>query len=268
MIGKQVRIERIMNRETGNTVIVPLDHGFTMGPINGLVDVRDTVNKIGTGGANAVILHKGNVTQGHRGKGKDLGLIMHLSGSTILSPDSNRKVIVCTVEEAIIKGADAVSIHVNLGAETDYEMLKDFGEVGKICNKWGMPLIAMMYTRGKKIKNEYDVNSVKIAARVASELGADMVKVSFTGDAASFYEVTSGVTIPVLIAGGEKASSERDVFNNVRMAMEGGAKGVSIGRNVFQHHNPEGLTRAVSSLVHDKVSVDEALRMLEEGDKL
>ncbi len=262
MVGKQIRLERIINRDTGNAVIVPLDHGFTMGPIPGLINVRETIEKIALGGANSVILHKGNVTAGHRGRGSDVGLIVHLSGSTSLAPNSSSKVLVCTIEEAIKLGADGVSIHVNLGADQEPEMLKDFGLVGKTCSEWGIPLIAMMYTRGSKIQNEYDEKYVKIAARVASEMGADMVKVSFTGSEESFARVVEGCSIPVLIAGGEKAESTKDVLKNVKMAMNAGGRGVSIGRNVFQHEDPSLLCKAVSMIVNNNASVEEAMMIM------
>lgn len=262
MIGKQIRLERLLNRDTGNTVIVPMDHGVTVGPIPGLVNMKNTIGSIVDGNVNAVILHKGNVTRGHRGTGKDVGLLIHLSASTAISPDPNHKVLVCTVEEAIKLGADGVSIHVNVGAEDDAQMFEDFGKVGKICSEWAMPLIAMMYTRGKKIQNEYDVEHVKLAARVANELGADMVKVNFTGDVESFRQVVEGCSIPVLIAGGEKAKSTRDILNNVDMALKAGARGVSIGRNVFQHARPTDFCKGISAMVHNKATVDEALSII------
>jgi fructose-bisphosphate aldolase / 2-amino-3,7-dideoxy-D-threo-hept-6-ulosonate synthase len=265
MIGKQIRLERLINRETGRTVIVPMDHGVTVGPIEGLINMKNTVKSIADGGVNAVLLHKGIVLSGHRGFGKDLGLFIHLSGSTVLSPDPNHKVLVCTVEEAIKLGADGVSIHVNLGAEDDVEMLKDFGTIGKLCNDWGMPLLAMMYTRGRKIKAEDDVESVKIAARVANELGADMVKVTFTGDSESFSKVVDGCSIPVLIAGGEKAKSTRDVLMNVKMALDAGARGVSMGRNVFQHKSPTDFCKGISAMVHNNASIEEALMIIGEA---
>lgn len=243
MIGKQIRLERLINRNTGTTVIVPMDHGMTLGPIPGLENIKTAISSVVKGGIDAVLLHKGHVTDGHRGKGKDVGLIIHLSASTILSPEANKKVLVCTVEEALRLGADGVSIHVNLGAPNDSEMLRDFGEIGKRCSDWGMPLLAMMYTRGQKITNEYDVNSIKLAARVANELGADIVKVNFTGDAESFSKVVEGCSIPVLIAGGEKAKSSVDVLKNVKMAMDAGGKGVSIGRNIFQDKSPINFAR-------------------------
>ncbi len=265
MIGKQIRMERVINRDTGCSVIVPLDHGLTVGPIPGLVNMRDTVSEVVDGGINAVLMHKGHVTGGHRGKGKDVGLFIHLSGATVLAPDPNKKVLVATVEEAIKLGADGVSIHINLGAEEEAEMLKDFGKIGKKCQEWGMPLLAMMYTRGDKVKNEADVEHVKLAARVANELGADIVKVTYTGDAESFARVVEGVTIPVLIAGGEKAKTDADVLRNVKNAIDAGGKGVSIGRNVFQHSNPRSFCKALSKLVHDRITLDEALLILNGG---
>jgi predicted phospho-2-dehydro-3-deoxyheptonate aldolase len=264
MVGKQIRLERLINRTTGKTVIIPMDHGVTLGPIEGIGNIKKIVGQVAKGGANAVLLHKGYVTEGHRGRGRDVGLFIHLSGSTILSPDPNFKVLVCTIEEAIKLGADGVSIHINLGAEYDSKMLKDFGRIGKQCAEWGMPLLAMMYTRGPKIKNEYDVESVKIAARVACELGADIVKVNFTGDAESFSKVVEGCSIPVLIAGGEKANSPTDVLKNVKMAMEAGGHGVSIGRNIFQHIDPTSFCAAVTSIVHKNLSVEEAVIKLKD----
>ena len=264
MIGKDIRMERLMNRTTGKTVIVPMDHGFTMGPIEGIINPREAVFQAGEGGANAVVLHKGNIDLTHRKCGNDMGLLVHLSASTLLSPDANYKVLVCTVEEAIKLGADGVSLHVNLGADREADMLRDFGIVSKKCQEWGMPLLVMMYTRGDKVLAECDEQYVKIVARVASEMGADMVKVSFTGSVESFARVVEGSSIPVLIAGGEKAKNTRDVLNNVKMAIDAGGKGVSMGRNVFQHENPSLLLKAVSQIVHNGASVDDAMIMLGE----
>ncbi|MHC4365367.1 MAG: beta/alpha barrel domain-containing protein, partial [Planctomycetota bacterium] len=129
MIGKEIRLERIIDRDSRKTVIVPMDHGVTVGPIEGLEDMRATVSKIVAGGANAILMHKGIVRAGHRGAGRAAGLIIHLSGGTSMSPAPNATELICTVEEAIKLGADAVSLHINLGAETDKEMLGQLGFV-------------------------------------------------------------------------------------------------------------------------------------------
>jgi len=250
MIGKKIRLERIINRNTGRAVVVPMDHGVTVGPIHGLVNISGTIDLISKGGANAILLHKGLVSTGHRNSGKDIGLIVHLSASTALAPDSNAKTLVCSIEEAIKLGADAVSIHVNLGANTECEMLKNMGQVSAACMEWQMPLLAMMYTRGDKIKNEYGVEVVKHAARAGAELGADIVKVNYTGSVETFREVVEACPVPVLIAGGEKMETDEEILQMVKGSIEAGGAGVSIGRNIFQHNDPEQIVKKISTIVH------------------
>ena len=262
MIGKQIRLERIIDRNSRKTVIIPMDHGVTVGPIEGLADMRTAISRVVAGGANAILMHKGMVRAGHRGAGKDVGLIIHLSGGTSMSPDPNAKELVCTVEEAIKLGADAVSVHINLGAETDKEMLRQLGDVSRQCSEWQIPLVAMMYTRGAKIKSEYDVKNVKHAARVGAELGADIVKVPYTGSVDSFREVVEGCPVMVVIAGGPKMDSDEDIFKMAEGALEAGSAGLSIGRNAFQHKTPEKMVAALCKMVHKGASIKVAIKTL------
>lgn len=262
MIGKKIRLERIINRHTGRTVIAPMDHGVSDGPMKGIIDIDKTVESISQGGADAILMHKGIVEQGHRGYGKDIGLIVHLSASTSLAPNPNNKVIVTSVEKAIQLGADAVSVHVNLGSETESEMLQELGEISETCSYWGIPLLAMMYPRGQKVENEHDVELVKHAARVGSELGVDIVKTNYTGDPDSFKEVVEGALVPVVIAGGPKVDTDEELLQMVNDSIEVGGAGVAFGRNLFQAENPGKITRAISEVVHNNLEVDEALKFL------
>ena len=262
MTGKKIRLERIINRHTGRTVIAPMDHGVSDGPMKGIIDIDKTVESISQGGADAILMHKGIVEQGHRGYGKDIGLIVHLSASTSLAPNPNNKVIVTSVEKAIQLGADAVSVHVNLGSETESEMLQELGEISETCSYWGIPLLAMMYPRGQKVENEHDVELVKHAARVGSELGVDIVKTNYTGDPDSFKEVVEGALVPVVIAGGPKVDTDEELLQMVNDSIEVGGAGVAFGRNLFQAENPGKITRAISEVVHNNLEVDEALKFL------
>jgi fructose-bisphosphate aldolase/2-amino-3,7-dideoxy-D-threo-hept-6-ulosonate synthase len=257
-LGKEIRMERIVDRKTHRTVIVPMDHGITAGPISGLIDLRATVDKVAEGGANAVLGHMGLPLHGHRGYGKDIGLIIHLSASTRLGPDPNHKVLVTRVTDAIKIGADAVSVHINVGADDEAEMLTDLGRVARTCDQWGMPLLAMMYPRGPKVQSEHEVEYVKHAARVGAELGVDMIKTNYTGSPETFKEVVQGCQIPVVIAGGPKMGTEHELFAMIHDAIRTGAAGVSIGRNVFQAENPILLVRKISKLVHEGYTVEEA----------
>ena len=246
MFGKSIRIERIMDRKTGNCVIVPMDHGISAGPIEGLIDMKKTVDDVANGGATAVVMHKGLIRYSHRTSGHDIGLILHLSASTDIGVTKNSKVLVASVEEALKIGADAVSVHINVGAETEPEMLADLGQVAKDCNEWGMPLLVMAYPRGPKIENSYDPQAVAHAARVATELGADIVKCSYTGDIDSFRDIVRGTL------------ADDDILQMVYDSIQAGGHGVSIGRNVFQHRNVEGMTRAISDIVLRGYTVEEA----------
>lgn len=253
-------MERIMNRENKRTIIVPIDHGLTVGPIKGIENnLGDVVNKIALGGANAVLGHIGIPLYAHRGYGPDIGLILHLSGSTSLSPEANYKVLVNTVLEAVKLGADGVSLHINIGTKSDPEMLETLGSVSRECREFGMPLLAMMYPRGENIKDEYNVDVVKIAARVAAELGADIVKTNWTGDPDSFKEVVQGCMAPVIIAGGEKAGI-REILEITKESVDVGGAGVAYGRNVFQAEDPTKFVRALYLIVHENYDVDEAIK--------
>lgn len=260
MFGKSVRMERIMDRNTGNCVIVPMDHGISIGPTQGLYDMKKTVDAVANGGATAVLMHKGLIRYSYRSSGHDIGLIMHLSASTDLAVQNNSKVLVASVEEAIKTGADAVSIHINVGAETESDMLADCGRISRDCAEWGMPFLVMAYPRGPKIKDSYDPQAIAHAARVAAELGADIVKCSYTGDIDSFKEVVRGTLAPVVIAGGPKMSSDRDILQMVYDSMQAGGHGVSIGRNVFQHADVERMTRAISDIVLEGYTVEESMK--------
>lgn len=257
MIGKEIRLERIMDRNTGRAVIIPMDHGFTLGQIEGLIDMKKTVSEVSDGGANAIVLHKGLVKGGHRGSGRDIGLIIHLSASTQLNPDPNDKVTICTVEEAISLGADAVSIHINLGAPQESRMLEEAGVISRHCMKWAMPLLVMIYPRGKDI-DPYSPKTVGHCVRVAEELGADIIKTNYTGDKRSFQDITASSSVPVLIAGGEK-TSDLESLSLIDEAVSGGSAGVCAGRNAFQRDNTRDFVRALSRVVHDRITPEDAL---------
>ncbi|UCE91768.1 MAG: class I fructose-bisphosphate aldolase family protein [Methanobacteriota archaeon] len=260
MTGKTIRLKRILDSRSGNTVIVPMDHGISLGPVKGIADIRSTVDKLAEGGASAVVVHKGLVPHLGPAIGAQLGLIVHLSASTSMSPDPNAKVLVAGVDAAGALGADAVSIHCNIGCDAENAMISDFGIVSDRCAELGLPLLAMTYPRGKAVKNQFDVEAVKHCARLSAELGADIVKTNYTGSADSFKEVVRGTPVPVVIAGGPKMDSDVDLLRMVGDAMAAGARGVSIGRNVFQHDDISFITRAIRKIVLEGRDPEDAYR--------
>ena len=260
-LGKERRLRRIF-REDRKTVIVPMDHGISIGPVTGLINMQETMNNLSMGGVDAVIIHKGiakNVDV------KRMGLIIHLSASTELCPDPNWKVQMTSVKQAIKMGADGVSIHINIGASNECNMLVDMGKIADECEDFGMPLLAMMYPRGPNIKNSHDVDLVKHIARLGAELGADVVKTNYTGSLETFREVVKGCPVPVVIAGGSKAKTDEDLLKMVLESIQEGGVGVSIGRNVFQDQKTTLMVKALSAIVHNNSTIEDALRILGEG---
>ncbi len=248
--GKAIRLSRIFHPVSQKTIIVPMDHGITLGPIKGLKNMEKIVQEVHLGGANAIVIHKGFVKKICNKKPKNLAIILHLSASTIRSPYPNSKTLVGSVEDALVMGADAVSVHINLGDRMEREMLKDLGEVSSKAYRWGLPLLAMVYPRGQNIKNSYDPELISHCVRVAEELGADIVKVNYTGSEDSFRDIVNVSSIPVVIAGGPKVNNKSEFIDMVKGAIRAGAAGVSIGRNIFQDDSPKELLKMLASIIH------------------
>ncbi len=259
MYGKSIRLSRLMVHPSERLCIVPMDHGTTYGPINGIENPIKLIGQIIQGGADAVVVHKGILKQVACNKTLANGrYIMHLSASTMLSLDSNNKVLIGSVEEALKLGADGVSIQVNLGTGSDNYMIEKLGEVSKACMEWGMPLLAMVYSYNKP----QDYTEIAHAARLAEELGADLVKVCCPSQIEYVHKVMESVQIPVLIAGGSVVTDEAQLFKTINNVLKEGASGVAIGRNIFQRNNPEEILHLISKLVHGELKLEEVLTKL------
>lgn len=252
--GRQVRLDRIST--DGQYLIVPMDHGITMGAVEGLKDIEGTIAAVARGGADAVVTQKGIAPRVH-GNNDDAGYIAHLNASTTIGPNERDKRQSGTVKDAIRVGADAVSFHINVGSEFEREQIEQLGSLTSTAAEYGMPVLAMAYARGPDI-DAHDSEALGHAVRLAEELGADIVKTAYSGDAESFRHVIESTRLPVVIAGGSKGS-DRETIEKVRGAIDAGGAGVSMGRSIFQHDQPEAITRAVSAIVHDDASVDTAL---------
>ncbi|GGJ09398.1 fructose-bisphosphate aldolase [Halobellus salinus] len=252
--GLAARLERISTG--GRYLVVPMDHGITLGPVKGLVDLESTVDAITRGGADAVLTQKGVAPRVHGAK-NDKGFIVHLNGSTSIGPDSNDKRKTGSVEAALRAGADAVSFHINVGSDYEPDQLTRLSDVIETAHRLGVPVLAMSYARGPGV-DEHDADSLAHAVRIAEELGADVVKTAYSGDPDTFDRVCEATRLPVVIAGGSRGT-DRETAEMVRGAMDAGADGVSMGRSIFQHDNPEAITRAVSAIIHDDAAVADAV---------
>jgi len=260
--GINIRMKRFFRESSGKTVIFPLDHGVTCGPILGIENLATTMRWGVEAGADAFVLHKGMFDIAATVPGLKQGLFLHVSGSTQLGRAVNRKVPVSSVEEAIRRGADGVSCHINLANPDEPEMIRDLGILSDACFKWQMPLLVMIYIRGS-YANEVDRDQATVhAVRLAAELGATIIKTSCPSSQKYMEKLVQVSHVPVVLAGGAKVSNEKELLNRIHEAMKCGIHGVAVGRNVFQHSNPVLFLKAILGIVHEEMSPQEAWDML------
>jgi class I fructose-bisphosphate aldolase/fructose-bisphosphate aldolase/2-amino-3,7-dideoxy-D-threo-hept-6-ulosonate synthase len=237
-----------------------MDHGLLDGPCPGLEDPGQTIAKIVTGGADAVLTSYG-VARRFARELAPIGLILRLDGgATSLGTGSGPGALFYGVEEALRLGADAVGVTAFPGSSQEMETLRTLAGVIGRAHDWGLPVMAEMVPGGFDSPPEYRTQaSIALSSRVAAELGADFVKTPYT---AGFEVVTETCYVPVVILGGAKRGSERDMLADIKAAMDAGGAGVAIGRNIFQAEDPAAMAAAVAAILHEDASVDEAMGIL------
>jgi fructose-bisphosphate aldolase / 2-amino-3,7-dideoxy-D-threo-hept-6-ulosonate synthase len=258
VLGKDVRLNRIL--KNGKMLCIPMDHGISSGPLDGIRDITKFIYDIEKSGLSCILLNKGIIKILPRPI--NIGLIAHMSASTSLGPDPNKKVLLGSVKEAIRLGADAVSVHINIGSQEEPMMLYSLGLIADECNKWSIPLIAMMYPRGENIKNPHDVSIISHAARIGAEAGADIVKTIYTGNTDTFKEVVKSCPVPIVIAGGPKSNTNKDILELCHGAIQAGSIGITFGRNIFTHGNPKKLIKALYEIIIENKKYEEVLENL------
>ncbi|MHC1741959.1 MAG: 2-amino-3,7-dideoxy-D-threo-hept-6-ulosonate synthase [Syntrophobacteraceae bacterium] len=263
MSGKQLRLKRMQTSPSGRMVIFPLDHGVSCGPIPGLERMGRVIEMGSRCGADALVLHKGMLSFLETVPTRLPSIFMHLSASTNLGPEFHRKVIVGTVEEAIRRGVDGVSVHINLSDTYEADMLRDLGFIGSACAEWQMPLLVMIYVRGAHAPSPVPDSAIAHSARLAAELGADLIKIPAPTDIDTLAEIAASSPVPVVVAGGSKTDVPEAFLKRLGQILETGVRGVAIGRNIFQRKQPAALLKAVCAMVHREAAPAEALAVYE-----
>lgn len=263
MSGKTLRLKRFVAAPDGKMVILPLDHGVSCGPVPGLERMAGAVKMGIKGGADGLVLHKGMLSCLEPVRDRLPGIFMHLSAGTRMGPHLHRKVPAGSVEEAVRRGADGVSVHVNFGSPHESEMLADLGAVGSACAEWQVPLLVMVYVCGAREGETAPDSAVAHAARVAAEMGADIIKIPAPSDCTVLEEIASSLPVPVVVAGGSKTPDEQIFLEKIERALRAGIRGVAIGRNVFQHERPQAFLNAICRMVHRGCTAREAWERLQ-----
>ncbi|MFE0106905.1 2-amino-3,7-dideoxy-D-threo-hept-6-ulosonate synthase [Streptomyces sp. NPDC059009] len=250
LTGKSVRLARLSRPGDGRFLFVPLDHSVSDGPVASAAGFAELVTDIAAGGADAIVVHKGRARMIPPQLMASCSLVVHLSASTAHAPDTNAKVLVGDVEEAVRLGADAVSVHVNIGSDTEAAQLTDLGTVASACERFGIPLMAMIYPRGPRVSDPQDPTLLAHVANIAADLGVDIVKTVLASPPERMAEVVAASPLPIVVAGG--GSTDQSLFEFAATALEAGCSGLAVGRRVFTSPSPEKAVRELTSLIHDQ----------------
>lgn len=250
MIGTMRRRARLFDPSSGKSVVLCLDHGASDGMIPGIENLQDVLAAAGSTRTQGMVVNKGLARSWGSSVDQRLSLMVQLSGGTKHGLPTYNKSLVCSVPEALRAGADAVCVHVNLGNDLEDRMLGDLGVVTDEAHQLGLPVMAVIYARGGQIVNELDPALISHSIRLGGELGADVVAVPYSGDAASFGLAARSCPVPVLVTGGPRKPDLSIYLEDVEMALKAGASGVCVGRNVFQHPNPAEALAQVAERVH------------------
>jgi len=248
----------------GKGMLLAYDQGFEHGTSSDFNDknidpayIMDIAEK---GDFTGVVLHKGLAEKYYNGK---VPLIVKLNGKTSLPKGEPVSTMVCSVEEAIRLGAKGVGYTIYLGSANESVMLEEFGEIQEEAHEEGLPAIAWIYPRGEAVKNDTAPEIVAYAARAGLEMGADAVKIKYTGASESFrWAVKAAGLARVFMSGGPKAPDDGTFLGQVKGAIDAGATGLAVGRNVWQHSNPLKLTSALKEIIFNGGDTQKALQLV------
>lgn len=249
-LGKALRIEALSRPRDGRYVLVPLDHSVADGPVADWPAFVRIVRSVSRAGADGIVVHKGRARLLSTDDLAGTSLVVHLSASTAHGPDPDAKVLVGDLEDVLRLGASAVSLHINMGSQTESRQLRDLGTVAGWCERYGVPLLAMIYPRGRTILNPHAAESLAHAANLAADLGADIVKIPQAESAADMRDVVRSSPIPVVVAGGAPSGDDDALRASVRMLIEAGCSGLAVGRRVFTAPDPGHVAGLLADAVH------------------
>jgi DhnA family fructose-bisphosphate aldolase class Ia len=254
-LGKTIRLKRVLNDPTNTSVICALDHGMTS-PVflDPLADIRARVTEAVAGGANVLMLSRGMARIAAAELSQTTAVAYMLSASA--HPGENPSIAaVAEVEEALRSGADAVVLYVALGTDTEQDMIERLAEVGSACDELGMPFIA-------------EAEWPSAYSGTTAELGTDYLLrnvrlcANWPGSGEEYARlVAAAAGLPTVLAGGSRIT-EAELLTRQQHAMEAGAVGCSVGRNIFMHESPEAMARALKRVIVDRWTAEQALEEL------
>lgn len=268
--GKELRLARLFNSSDGRMVLVTMDHGICISPMKEISDPGAVVRQVVKGGADAILLTPGIARITYKELvASNTSLMLRIDGTaTSIGPDLTNDKLIHSVEGALHVGADAVATFGVIGVPREAQLSHKIARVAEDCEKSGIPMMAEMipseiidHQFASRAKRKWPSSSevIQYSARVGAELGADIIKGYYTGDPKTFREVIEYCPVPYVVLSGPVSDDLEIFLRFIKEALDCGAKGVSVGRNVWSYRDPAAITRSICRIVHEDISVEEAL---------
>ncbi|EZQ10858.1 aldolase [Candidatus Acidianus copahuensis] len=269
MSGLNIRMRRLF--QNGKAFVVALDHGLVMGPLKGIEDPIPLVEKL-SNYPDALQMTPAmlkRVEENFYSRSSPM-LIARLDTANVWRKEkkfsSGYYSLVYSVKDAVEAGADAVVTYLVVGYgedEVEGYNIERISLARKEAHEYGIPFIVEpLYVVPENPDSVKDVQLVKYVTRLASEIGADILKVDYTGNKEGFKEVVNTAFSPILIRGGPKTNDDREFISMLKDALDVGSSGITVGRNLWQSKDPGKMARAISELVKGRIGVEEAVKML------
>ncbi|MDW0280871.1 MAG: 3-hydroxy-5-phosphonooxypentane-2,4-dione thiolase [Nitrososphaeraceae archaeon] len=259
--GLRNRMSRIIKPEDSRCVMLAVDHGYFLGPTDGLRVPRRTIKSL-LPYADSLMLTRG-VLRTSVNPAVNIPIVLRVSGGTsIVGEDLSNESIVASIEEAIRLNVTCLALSIFVGSKYEHKTLTNLSKLVDMGEKFGIPVLAVTAV-GKEMNR--DSRYLGLACRIAAEMGAHVVKTYYCDN---FAEVVEGCPVPVIIAGGKKLSQESEALRLAYDALQDGASGVDMGRNIWQSNHPVSMIKAVRSIVHGNANEQEAYEEFLKGSQI
>lgn len=254
--GMENRLSRLINPKTKRAVWLAIDHGYFLGPVSRLEEPAKTIKPL-LPFTDAIMLTRG-ILRNCIDASINVPVILRVSGgNSIVGPSLSNEGIQTCMEEAIRLNAAAVAFSIYVGTEHEHKTLMALGELVNKGSRYGIPVLAVTAV-GKELEKR-DARYLGLSCRIAAELGAQAVKTYYCE---GFEKVVKGCPVPVVIAGGPKLKTELDALKLAHSAIQEGAAGVDMGRNIWQSDKAVGMMKAIRKIVHEGAPWKEAAKLL------
>ena len=250
--GMKNRLSRLIQQD-GKCFFLPIDHGYFQGPTSCLEKPGETIKPL-LRYCDALFVTRG-VARSAIDPAIKKPIILRVSGGTsMVGKDLANEVITTAIDDVIRINATAVGISIFVGSDYEKQTLNNLSSLVNECEKYGIPVMAVTAV-GKELEKR-GARYLALACRIAAELGAKVVKTYWCAE--DFEKVTGGCPVPVVMAGGPKCETDKEVLEFVHDGMQKGAIGLNLGRNVWQNPNAVPMMRALQAIIHKNASIEEA----------